>query len=74
MPGGIQIQRQVSTDTKISKETKNKLYEMLQKYEAIISKSDNDICQTDLIQMHIATTLNAAPIVAQPYPLNIIIF
>ena len=39
------------------------------KYKAIISKGDNDIGQADLIQMHIATKLNAAAIVAQPYPL-----
>ena len=37
MPGAIQINRQVPIiDPKISKETKNKLYEMLQKYKAII--------------------------------------
>ena len=43
MPGAIQVHRQVSlTDVKISKETK-KLYEMLQKYKAKISKSDNNI-------------------------------
>ena len=48
MSGAIQIHRQVPlTDAKISKE-KKKLYEMLQKYEAIISKSDKDIGQTDL--------------------------
>ena len=47
---------------------------MLQQYETIISKSDNGIGQTDLIQMHIAMKPNAAPIAAQPYPLNIMIF
>ena len=39
MHGAIQMNRQVSlTDAKISKETINKLYEMLQRYEAIILK------------------------------------
>ena len=34
---------------------------MLQKYGTIISKSDNDIDQTDLIEIHIATRLDAVP-------------
>ena len=42
---------------------------MLQKYKTIISKGDNDMGQTDLIQMHIAMKVNAAPIAAWPYPL-----
>ena len=32
-------------------------------------KSSNDICQADLIKMHIATRPHAAPIAAHPYPL-----
>ena len=30
----------------------------------MISKTDNDIGQTDLIKMHIATILHAAPVAA----------
>ena len=70
MPSAIQIHRKMPfTDAKIAKETKDKLYEMLQKYERIISKGDNDIGQTDLIHMHIAMKPNATPIAAWPYPL-----
>ena len=70
MPGAIQIHRQVLLgNAKISKETKIKLYEMFQRYDAIISKSDNDTSQTDLIHMYIATKPDAAPIAADPYPL-----
>ena len=36
---------------------------------SIISKSDNDIGQMDLIEMHIATRPDASPIASQPYPL-----
>ena len=43
--------------------------QLLQKYDTIISKSDNDIGQTDLIKMHIATRSDAAPVAARPYPL-----
>ena len=32
------------------------------KYEAIISKGDNDIGQTNLIHIHIAMKMNAAPV------------
>ena len=54
MPGDIQIYRQVLlSDTKNLKETKIKLCKMLQKYDTIISKRDNDIGQTHLIQRHI---------------------
>ena len=65
MPSNVQIHRQVPlNDVKISKETKIALYNLLQKYDTIISKSDNDIGQTDLIKMHIATRPDAAPIAA----------
>ena len=46
----------------------NSLYKVLQIYDAIISKSSNEIVQTDHIKMHIATGLDAAPVAAQPYP------
>ena len=42
---------------------------MLQRYDVIISRSDNDIGQTDPIQIHIAMKPDAAPNVAWPYPL-----
>ena len=72
MPTNIQIHRQVQlSDVKILKETKIELYKMLCKYDAIISKSDNDIGDTDLIKMHIVTKPNAAPITSQPYPLSL---
>ena len=41
----------------------------MQKYDTIISKSDNDTGHTDLIELNIATRPDAAPIAAQPYPL-----
>ena len=70
MPGAIEIYRQVPlSNAKILKETKIKVDEMLQRYHVIISKSDNDIGQTYLIQMHIAIKLDTAPIATQPYPL-----
>ena len=70
MPHNVQKHRQVPlSDTKISKETEIELHKMLQKYDAIISKSNNNIGQTDLIKMYIATKPNAAPIAPQLYPL-----
>ena len=51
-------------DAKIPKETKTTSYKLLQKYDAIILKSDNDIGQIDLIKMHIATRSDAAPVAA----------
>ena len=69
MPTNVQIHRQVPfNDTKISKETKTALYKLLQKYDIILSKSNNDIGQTDLLKMHIATRPDAAQVAAQPYP------
>ena len=65
MPSNVQIHRQVPlNDAKILKETKTTLYKLLQKYNTIISKSDNDIGKTDLIKMHIATASDAAPVAA----------
>ena len=57
------------SDRKIWKETKIELYKILQKYDAIILESDNDIVQADLTKMHIATKPKAVPIAGQLYPL-----
>ena len=44
MPSNLQTHRQVPlSNAKISKETKVALYKLLQKYDATISKSSNDI-------------------------------
>ena len=65
MSGNVQIHRKVLlSDAKISKETKIVLHNLLPKYDAIISKHNNDIGQTDLIKMHIATRPDAALIAA----------
>ena len=65
IPSNLQIHRQVLlSNAKILKETKIALYKLLQKYDAIISKSSNDIGQTDLVEMHIATRPDAASVVA----------
>ena len=70
MHTNVQIHRQVLlNDAKISEETKTALYKLLQKYDTVTSKSDNDKDQMDLIEMHIATRPDAAPAAAQPYPL-----
>ena len=72
MPSNVQIHRQVLlNDSKISKETKIVLHKLLQHYETIILKSDNDISQTDLIKMHIATRPGAAPIADQLHPFTV---
>ena len=70
MTGNVQIHRLVLlSDAKIEKETKIELYNLLWRYDALISKNDNDIGQTDLIQMYIATKPNAGQIAAQLCPL-----
>ena len=70
MPSNVQVHRQVPLhNAKIPGETKNAFYKLLKKYDAIISKSSNDIGQTDLIEMHIDTRLDAAMVAAGPYPL-----
>ena len=68
IPRNVQIHRQVLlNDVKFSKKTKIALNNLLWKYDTIISKSDNDIGQTDLIKMNIATRPDAAPISVWQY-------
>ena len=65
MPSNLQIHRQVPlSNAKIPKETKYAFCKLLQKYDAIISKSSNDIGKTDLIKMHIATRPDAVQVAA----------
>ena len=65
MPSNVQIHRQIPlTVTKISEETKTSLYKLVHKYDTTILKRDNDIGQTDLIKMYIATRLDADPVAA----------
>ena len=65
MPGAIQIHRHIHLiDAKISKKTFNKLYELLTYYTSLISKSNKNVGQTDLIQMHITAKPNTAAIAA----------
>ena len=45
------------------------MHKLLKKCDSIISKSNNDIEQTDLIGMHITTRLDSTLVAAQPYPL-----
>ena len=60
MPSNVQIYRQVLlSNTKISKKTKNAFHKQLQKYNAIILKSSNDIGHTDCIERHKATRPDA---------------
>ena len=69
MPSDIQVHRQVPlNNAKILEETKLDLHKVLKKFDSIISKSDNDIGQMDLIEIHIATRPDSAPAAAQPYP------
>ena len=49
--------------------TKVALHRLLQKFYSIISKSNNDTGQTDLIEKLIATRMDLATVAAQPYPL-----
>ena len=70
MPTNVQIHRQVLlSNAKISKGRKTALCKLLQKYDTIMSKSDNDIGHIDHIEMHIGTRPDAAPVAAQPYTL-----
>ena len=66
----VQVYRQVPlNNANISEETKLALHKLLKNFNSIISKSDNDKGQIDLIEMHITTRLKSAPVAAQPYPL-----
>ena len=63
MPSNVQIHIQEPlNNTKLSNETKITLYKLLQKYNTIISKSDNDIGQINLCKMYMATRLDAGPV------------
>ena len=65
MPSNVQIHRQVLlNNAKISKEKKTTSCELLQTHDTIISRGDNNRGETDLIKMHIATRLDAAPVAA----------
>ena len=65
MPSNLHIHRQVPPSVaKISSKIQNAFFTLLQKYDAIISKSSNDIGQIDLREMHLATRPVAAPIAA----------
>ena len=44
---------------------------MSEKNDVIISKSSDDIGQTDLTEIHIATRPDASQIAAQPHPLGL---
>ena len=68
MTSDIPVHRQILlSNATILEETKNALHKLLQKFDTIISKSDSDIGQMGLIEMHIATRLDIAPVAAQPY-------
>ena len=54
MPSDIQVHRQVPlNDANILEETKLALHQLLKQFNSIISKSNNNIGQMDLIEMHI---------------------
>ena len=70
MPSNIQVHRQVPlNNANIPKETKLALHKLLKKFDSIISKSENDIGQMDLIEMHITMSPDSSPAAARPYPL-----
>ena len=72
MPRNVQVHRQVTlNDAKLSDTTKLILNGLLQIFDQIISKSNNNIGQMDLIEIHMATRLDATPIAACPYPLTL---
>ena len=54
------------SNANIVEETKLALHQLLQKIYSIVSKSDNDIGQMDLIEMHIASRPESTPAAAQP--------
>ena len=70
MTSDIEVHRQVPiNNARILEETKLALCKLLQKCDSIISKSNNDIGQSDVIEMPIATRLDSSPVAAQSYPL-----
>ena len=70
MPSELQLHRHVPLDdAKNSQNTKLALQNLLQEFDLIISKNSNNIGQTDLVEMHIATRSDATPIAAFPYAL-----
>ena len=70
MPSDIQCHRQVPLNNAyILKETKLALHKLLKKFHSVICKSDDDIGQMYLIEMHIATRPGSVPVEAWPYPL-----
>ena len=72
MPSDIQVYRKVPlNNADILGETKLALHKLLKTFDSIISKSNKDIGQIDLIEMYIATRLDSAPVAAQPYPLTL---
>ena len=65
MPSDIQVHRQVPlNNAKILEETKLALHKLLKKFDFIISKSNNDKGQMDLIEMHITTRPDSVPVIA----------
>ena len=65
MPSDIQVHRQVPlNNANILKGTKLALHKLLKKFDTIISKSNNGIGQTVLIEMHIATRPDSTPVAA----------
>ena len=52
MPSDIHVQRQVPVNNaKILEETKFTLHKLLKRFDSVISKSDNDIGQMDLMEI-----------------------
>ena len=65
MPSSLQVHRQVLlSNAKISGKTINTFYKFLCKYDTVISKINYDIGQTDLIEIYIATRLDADQVAA----------
>ena len=65
IPSDIKVYRQVPlNNTNISEETKLALHKFLQNFNSIISKSDNDIGETGLVDMHIGTRSDSTAVAA----------
>ena len=56
-------------DTDITQETRQKLLDLQQKYDDIISKQSSNIRRTHLEEMEIDTHPNLPPVTSKPYPL-----